>query len=222
MRLDRLLLQHFRSYTTADFTFTPKVNFIIGPNTAGKSNIIEAIYLLSSGKSFRAEKDTQLLQFHEHVSHVKGKIVDTASEDAEILEVILSDGTMTGTSAFSKRFTRNGVPKRRVDFTGTLRALLFDPTDLDIISGSPSLRREFLDEVLEQTDSAYRHALLTFTKGLRQRNALLQQARETGYRPEKQFSYWDELLIEAGTVIHTKRAAFLEYLSTQAHVLFSF
>jgi DNA replication and repair protein RecF len=221
MRLERLLLQHFRSYDTADFTFTPKVNFIIGPNTAGKSNIIEALYLLSSGKSFRAEKDNQLLQFHEHVSHVKGKVF-LENDESEIPEVILSDGSVTGSTIFSKRFLLNGVPKRRVDFMGTLRALLFDPTDLDIVSGSPSLRREFLDEVLEQTDRDYRHAMLTYTKALRHRNALLQNARETGFRQEKQFSYWDELIIGTGTIIHTKRNAFIMYLNEQEKDLFPF
>ncbi len=221
MILQRLLLQNFRSYDSADFTFTKGLNFIIGPNTAGKSNIMEAIYLLSSSKSFRTEKDNQLLQFHKQVSHVKGKIILEENE-SEILEVILSDGSVTGSSIFSKKFLRNGVPKRRIDFTGTLRALLFDPTDLDVISGSPSLRREFLDEVLEQTDLGYRKAVITFTKALRHRNALLQSARETGFRQEKQFSYWDELLIANGTAIHDKRAAFITYLNAQPQTLFPF
>jgi DNA replication and repair protein RecF len=221
MILQRLLLQNFRSYASADFTFTSGMNFIIGPNTAGKSNIMEAIYLLSSSKSFRTEKDNQLLQFHKQVSHVKGKIL-LEEHEPEILEVILSDGSVTGSTIFSKKFLRNGVPKRRLDFTGTLRALLFDPTDLDIISGSPSLRREFLDEVLEQTDLGYRKAVITFTKALRHRNALLQSAKETGFRQEKQFSYWDELLIANGTAIHDKRAAFIAYLNAQPQALFPF
>jgi DNA replication and repair protein RecF len=155
-----------------------------------------------------------------HISHVKGKIA--TSDQSEILEVILHDGTLTGGTMFTKRYLVNDVPKRRLDFTGHLPALLFDPTDLDIVSGSPSLRREFLDEVLEQTDRDYRHALLTYSKALRHRNALLQLAKETGERQEKQFAYWDELLIKTGSSITAKRNQFIQWVNDQQKPLFSF
>lgn len=217
MILSRLILQNFRNYTSADFTFKDGVTFIVGPNTAGKSNIIEAIYLLSYGKSFRTEKDEQMLAFGHQVARVKGKKV---GEEESILEVVLAEGSLSGKTNFMKKYLVNDLPKRRADFAGHLQILLFDPTDLDIVTGSPSLRREFLDEVLEQTDRDYRQALITYTKALRQRNALLHHARETGIRQEKQFAYWDELLIRTGTIITTKREAFIVYLNEKNKALF--
>lgn len=220
MLINRLLLQNFRSYETADFKFKPDLTFIVGQNTAGKSNIIEAIHLLAYGKSFRAEKDDQLVRFNFDISRVKAEIF-TQREEAKILEVVLAEPEATGKS-FAKRYFLNDLPKRRVDFTDAFHVLLFEPTDLDLISGSPSLRRSFFDEVLEQTDKEYRHANLTYTRAIRQRNALLQRTRETGIRQEKQFSYWNEVVIESGSKITAARASFIGYLNEQTKNLFNF
>ncbi len=220
MILNRILLQNFRNYESADFSFDPGITYIIGPNTAGKSNIIEAIYLLSYGKSFRAEKDDQLIQFGKESSRVKGLVsLSLKEEDSATLEAFLARPGVTS-SIFTKRYFLNGLPKRRHDFAGSLAALLFEPSDLDIVSGSPSLRREFLDEVLEQIDREYRHDVLTYTKALRQRNALLQRVKETGVRQEKQFQYWDEILIRSGSTITERRRAFIDYINSQKKELF--
>lgn len=229
MILQRLLLQNFRSYESADYAFSPEVTFVTGANTAGKSNLIEAVYLLSIGKSFRAEKDEQLIRFGCDTARVKGvissnvvipkQVQDDSTSDARTLEVFLGQPGITSTQ-FAKRYFINGLPKRRTDFAGTLPVLLFEPSDLDLVSGSPSLRREFLDEVLEQTDREYRHDLLTYTKAIRQRNALLQRTRETGIRKDKQFSYWDEIVIRTGKSITEKRLAFIDYLNKKDKDLF--
>jgi DNA replication and repair protein RecF len=218
MIISHLLLQQFRSYEAENFTFHPDATFVVGANTSGKSNLIEAIYLLTQGKSFRTEKDNQMVRFGNTVSRVKAEVV-TDDKESKILEVVLAEPEATG-NIFSKRYLINGLPKRRIDFADVFHALLFEPSDLDIISGSPSLRRDFLDEVLEQTDKEYRYALLTYTKAIRQRNALLQRAKETGIRQEKQFNYWDEIVIQAGTIVTESRAAFINYLNTQKKELF--
>ena len=107
MILKAISLQHFRSYTQSTFSFSPQTTIIVGPNTAGKSNLLEAIYLLSSGKSFRAEKDTQMISFGEKIAHVKAQI----GEDKEQLEVIISDrGLESASKSFSKKFLVNGLP----------------------------------------------------------------------------------------------------------------
>jgi DNA replication and repair protein RecF len=221
MIISRLLLHNFRNYTLADFSFSPGVTFIIGQNTAGKSNILEAINLLTCGKSFRTDKDSQMVKLNNDVARITAEIsIDEVSEKSK-LEIVLAEPNVTG-SIFSKRFLINGLPKRRIDFSETFHALLFEPSDLDIVSGTPSLRREFLDEVLEQTDRDYRQALLSFTKALRQRNALLQRAKETGIRQEKQFDYWDQILIESGSKITSARAQLIEYLNAEKKELFNF
>jgi DNA replication and repair protein RecF len=107
-----------------------------------------------------------------------------------------------------------------VDFAGKLLTVLFSPQDLEIIIESPSLRRNFLDEVLEQVDRNYRVASIAYAKSLRQRNALLELAQETGRRNEKQFEYWDNLVIENGNIITQKREEFVNFLNSSAKNIF--
>ena len=218
MILRRLLLQNFRSYTQADFSFSSDVTFIIGPNTAGKSNIVEAISLLSFGKSKRTEQYEQLIKIDESLGRVKGGIEGIGQKWE--LEVTIAKGEMAGKNGLIKKYLINGLPKRRTDFAGTLPTLLFDPSDLDLVSGSPGLRRELMDEALEQTDRVYREDLLTYTKALRQRNALLQRTKETGTRIERQFVYWDEIVIRTGSQITEKRRKFIEFLNNSEKELF--
>lgn len=222
MVLQNLSLQNFRSYTKSTFTFSSGTTLIVGANTAGKTNIIEAIFLLSSGRSFHAEKDTEMIQFEKSIARVSGEI----SEEDEVTKlevVIVKDELSTdGQRSYSKKYKVNTVPKRRVDFAGRIKALLFVPADLDIIVGSPSLRRSFFDDVLELTDREYRLAHTGYTKALRQRNALLEHARETGKRNERLFEYWDDLLIGYGETITQKREAFSAFINTTPKELIDF
>jgi DNA replication and repair protein RecF len=222
MFLQSIFLQNFRNYQKAEFNFG-ETTLIIGPNTSGKSNLIEAIYLLSTGKSFRTDKDTQMLTFREDVGRVKGivTIPSVNSGQLEELEVVITNGQVNGKSQY-KKFLVNGTGKRRVDFAGHLSTVLFSPQDLEIIIESPSLRRNFLDEVLEQVNREYRAANLAFVKALRQRNALLELARETGRRNEKQFDYWDNLVIGNGNIISAKREEFINFLNASAKGIFDF
>jgi DNA replication and repair protein RecF len=209
-----IFLQNFRSYEKNEFSFE-NTTLIIGPNTSGKTNLIEAIFLLSTGKSFRTDKDVRMLRFSKDLGRVRGKVDDTE------LEVLITDGQVNGKSQY-KKFLVNGVAKRRVDFAGHLLSVLFSPQDLDIIIDSPGLRRNFLDEVLEQVDRGYRIALLAYVKALRQRNALLEIARETGTRNEKQFEYWDNLIIENGQILSQKREEFIEFVNSESKNIFDF
>lgn len=201
MFLKKLVLQNFRSYTKSEFIFSKNTTLIVGPNTAGKSNIIESIYLLSFGKSFRTEKDSDMISFDKEIGRVNG-----ATNDTE-LEVVF-------TQTLLKKFLVNGVAKRRLDFAGILSCVLFSPLDLEIIIGSPHIRRDLLNDVLEQADGQYRRSHIDYTKALRQRNALLQKSWETGKRNEKMFEYWDSLLIENGAVLTKKREEFIEFVNS--------
>ena len=212
--LKSISLQNFRSYEKSEFSFE-NITLIVGPNTSGKTNLIESVFLLATGKSFRTDKDIQMLRFTKELGRVKGKV------DDEELEVLITNGQVNGGSQY-KKFLVNGVAKRRVDFIGHLLSVLFSPADLDIIIDSPGLRRNFLDEVLEQVDKDYRIALLSYSKGLRQRNALLEQVQETGSRNEKEFEYWDNLVIENGQILTTKREQFIDFVNSENKDIFDF
>ncbi len=216
MYLRHLTLQNFRSYPKANFTFNKDTTIIVGPNTSGKSNFIESVYLLSLGKSFRTDKDTDMIAFEKDIARVTGKTQD------ETLQVLLTRGNVLGKKTQFKKFLVNNIPKRRVDFSARLKAVLFCPQDLDIINGSPHLRRRFLNEALEQMDRGYRQALITYERALRQRNALLDLSREQGRRDEEQFLYWDESLIQSGQVLTEKREAFVHFLNGSTKTIFDF
>ncbi|OGH02835.1 MAG: hypothetical protein A2798_00150 [Candidatus Levybacteria bacterium RIFCSPHIGHO2_01_FULL_37_17] len=216
--LKSIYLQNFRSYKKADFEFSPTSTLIVGPNTAGKSNLLEAIFLISTGKSNRADKDPQMIYFGKEIGRVKASLEDSELE----LEVILTNGNLGGNKSQFKKFLLNGVAKRRVDFEGNLPAVLFSPQDLDIIVDSPTLRREFLNNVLEQVGRDYRIANIAYIKALRQRNALLEVARDSGSKVIKQFEYWDNQIIENGQIITKKRGEFIEFVNSSPKDIFEF
>jgi DNA replication and repair protein RecF len=220
MYLSHLSLQNFRSYQKASFPFDQGVTVIVGQNTAGKTNILEAIWFLSNGKSFRSEKDILAIKFDEEMARVKGKIIGEG-DGKTILETILTVGQVLQIKTPNRRYLVNDVPKRRIDFAGKLPAVIFAPADLDIIVGSPSLRRNFLDEALEQVSSEYRNAFLKYTKALRKRNALLEYMRDLGVRNEKQLSYWDTMLITHGQQITKMREEFIEFVNSAKKDVFA-
>lgn len=216
MLLKGISLQNFRSYKKQKFEFSGKTMVVVGPNGAGKTNLLEAIYLLATGKSFRAELEEEMIAYGEEIARVTGEVGVEGSggkmdQDGVALEVVLTRGEVGGEKVDRKKFLVNGVAKRMMDFVGVFRAVLFGPWDLDLITDSPSLRRRYLDSVLVQRDREYRRALLSYEKGLRQRNRLLERIRDEG-APRSQLLFWDKLLIKNGDYLTRKREEFLSFL----------
>ncbi|HSX40696.1 MAG TPA: DNA replication and repair protein RecF [Candidatus Saccharimonadales bacterium] len=206
--LGSLHLQNFRSYKKASFEFAT-TTLIIGPNTAGKTNLIEAVFLLSTGKSFKGG-DEDAIMFTEEVARVS----------TQGLEVVFAN--QAGQGRFVKKYLVNGVSKRRADFVGNLPAVLFTPLDLELITNGPSMRRRYFDFVLEQTDSDYAHARAQYEKAIRARNRLLEEAKKRGHKSQQIFSYWDDLLIQNGQIITQKREEYTQYLNRFSKDVFDF
>lgn len=195
MILSSLLLQYFRSYSQKKIDFSDLISVIVGPNTAGKTNLAEAIAIILTGKSFKTKTDEDMISFGQDIARVQGLLVH--ENEKTKLEVMLANQQATG-NRFSKKFLINGIVKSRNAIRGLLPLILFRPEELDIIIDGPFLRRQFLDDVLEQVDKEYFTAKVTYERSLRQRNALLKSVQETGIRRQSQFIYWDDLLIESG------------------------
>ncbi len=199
--IKKLDLQNFRSYSKRSFEFSEKATLIVGPNASGKTNILEAVYALAIGKSFRAEKEEEVIKENENFSLIK----------TDNLEIIWESKNYNGYK-FYKHYKINGINKRQVDFVGNLRAVLFCPQDLEIATDSPSTRRKYLDLVLTQIFKDYRLASHIYEKALRQRNRLLWRIREENL-DKNQLDYWNNLLIQNGKIIHEKRKDFLDFLN---------
>src|SRR3989344_61760 len=210
MNINRLVLQNFRSFGKKEFTFDEKTTIIVGPNTAGKTNILEAISLLSTGKSFRANVEAEMIRSNEDIARVKAKV--ESREEEEELEIVVTRGELNGEKIPRKKLLINGTPKRFYDFVVTLKTVLFGPWDVDLVTGSPSARRRFLDSVCSQVDREYRRSLLSYEKGVRQRNRLLQRIRE-GEAKRSQLMFWDQLLIKNGEYLTLVRGEFIDFVN---------
>jgi len=209
MIIKNLKLRDFRNYSQKDFSFSSGTTLVVGPNASGKTNLLEAICLLVTGKSFRAGIESEMIGYGKELAAVKAGLAPKES-----LEIILTMGELMGKRVAKKIYKVNGVNRRMMDFVGNLRAVYFGPEDLEIIINSPSIRRDYLDAVLVQVDKDYRRASLSYQKGLRQRNRLLEQIRDEG-KPRSVLFFWDKLLIENGTVITQKRQEYLDFVNQQ-------
>jgi DNA replication and repair protein RecF len=208
MYLKSLSLQNFRNYKKRLFEFSANSTLLTGGNAVGKTNILEAVYLLASGRSFRATREAQMIFYGEEIGRVKGE-----TDDAD-LEIVLTVGEVAGQRSQRKKYLVNGVAKRRMDFVGRLGCVLFRPEDIELVLGSPSERRDYLDSVLEQVDREYRRSSLAYKKGLRQRNKLLERMRE-GEAERKQLLFWNKMLIKNGEVIFRAREGYLSFVNEQ-------
>ncbi len=211
--IQKIRLKDFRNFKDSVFEFSPNTTVIIGPNASGKTNLLESLYLLSTGKSFKASLEEEMINYNEELVRVKGLFVNKT-----ILEVVLTKGQISiGNDKYEKtprkKMLLNGISKRLVDFAGIFKVVLFAPQDLDLVIQSPSIRRKFLDNVISQVDREYRRALLSYEKGVRQRNRILQKIRDEG-SSRSQLLFWDKLLIKNGDYISEKRQNLISYINT--------
>jgi DNA replication and repair protein RecF len=214
MQLKSISLANFRTYKRHTFIFSP-LTIIVGQNTIGKTNILEAIYMLTTGTSFRAEKDVDTIHFDSNFARIDALLEDN-NNSVKMTVQLLNDSAM-----FHKRYLVNEVGKRLNDFVSYFSSVIFSPTDLVIISESPNLRRKHIDTVLSTTSSSYRLALSLYTKALKQRNKLLGliKSDKRSYSVDE-FSYWNSLLIEHATTITKYREEYVEYVNTAHHTAF--
>ncbi len=192
-------LQHFRSYSDDTFEFEPGVNIIVGPNASGKTNLLEAVLVSSVGKSYRA-KDAELVAFDSQWARI-----DAHSHDQARTVKLQKDGERT-----KKSFTIDDQQLQRLSLNKTVPVVLFEPNHLQLLNGSPELRREFIDGLLEQTVAGYGTLLKQYRRTLAQRNALLKKDQSLG---ASQLFAWNIRLSELGGQVAGHRYALVERLS---------
>lgn len=205
MRLKRLQLHDFRSFPTLDLTLDGQVNVFVGGNAEGKTNALEAVYLLATGRSHRLARDRELVRWGAPAYLVRG---DFASQAGAIQVEI-------GFSVEGRKVLRlNGVAKRRLsELIGQARVVLFAPEDLELVKGAPEVRRRYIDLQLSQTSPVYYHHLAAYHRVLDQRNRLLKrgpQAETLG------LPIWDEKLISHGVEVIRRRLEAVERLAAWA------
>ena len=217
MVVKNLSLQGFRNHHKRTFDFG-KTTIIIGHNTAGKTNILEALYILSHGTSFRASHDADVIEEKRDFTKLIGRIESV--DDTTELTVSFA---RTATTFLSKKYQVNGVARTLKTFSDYFYTVLFTPQDIEIITASPSVRRRYIDSILTKAHKEYRAASNKYEKALRQRNRMLHDMK-TGKKEYKStdFEFWENLLIENGGIIHNFRNAFVEYVNAYVKEVFKF
>ena len=197
MKLVKLQLENFRNYNKYLFEFDvdKDCTIFVGPNGKGKTNLLEAIHVLSLGKSFRTSSQDDLINWGQSFMRCKADL--EINDEAVEVEVFYANQPLK-----KKNFKKNGVNLRNTEYLGNLLTVLFHPEDLNMLYLSPSLRRRYLDTILCQTDKKYMNALSKYKKVLKQRNALLHKIRETRFergditRLLQDLDAWDSEFLE--------------------------
>jgi len=212
--LSLLELTEFRSYRTLSLPIGAGGLTLVGRNASGKSTVLEAISMLSTMRSPRAGSDREVISWEsgadlgvDPFTRVVGK-AETA-DGPLVIELGLQVGP-AGEGALRKQVRVNQRPTRVVDAVGYLRSVLFTPDDVDLVSGPPSGRRRFLDILLSQHDRSYVRSLAAYARVLEQRNSLLRQlakSRVSAGAVAGQLQFWDEQLIDHGSIVVGRRRA---------------
>lgn len=224
MRIKQLSLENFRNYRDLDLTLPPGPTLLHGDNAQGKTNLLEAIYYLATTRSPQADHGRQLINwesFDGEALIIVGRIVAQIEKNGLSLELEmrLIREFQKGRYGFRREALVNHRKVRLMDLIGKLQVVLFLPQDMAVVTGSPSVRRRYIDITLCQSDSTYCRALSTYNKVLEQRNALLRRIAEEGSGLDVLPVYSDKL-VEAGSHVFLGRAralSSLDELARQIH-----
>lgn len=211
MKVSKIFFQHFRLFNQREVSLNT-VTLLSGDNGTGKTSVIEGLYLLSRGESFRAQKVDEMIAFEQEVARVGCRLVESEEDEkADILEVTLTRGMVQGARTRKRLFSLNGAGKSQKKFVGQFYAVVFQPEDMRLVEGSPARRRRFIDAVLQSSDPQYAQSLHTYEQALKRLNRFLEQVRE-GEQPLTVLKYWEMLLVKHGQIVQEKRNAFFEFL----------
>lgn len=227
--LQSLEVNNFRNFSTQHFEFSPEVNIVHGPNASGKTNLLEAIYILSNLRSFRTHRLPDLIQWGQPQASIRG-IVRTDTQKS-----IAPDRTGEDTRVSGKTLAVKIEPKARTAFLQTklcrsskdylqvLPSTAFIPDDLDLVKGLPAARRFFLDRGTFQLYPLYWSVLTDYKKNLQQKNAILRQYKETRWKKHESRSHslgtanrkgdrdiWNEQLRQVGSQVILQRLRFVQ------------
>ena len=206
MKIKSLKLLYFRNYLSMNIDVHPSLNVLVGNNANGKTNIIESIFCLALGKSYRTKSDSECIMFGETATAMSC-IVNKNDKDLDI---------MLGINNKGKSAKIAGIKKTKLtDFVGELNVVLFSPEDLQIVKGSPALRREFMNREFYQFSRIYHKYYLMYQHLLKQRNSYLKDMRKNP-KDEMSLAYLETLtsqLAKVALYITKERVSFVQDIS---------
>ncbi len=208
MWIKKIKINNFRNYKKEEINFDKNINIFYGENAQGKTNIIEAIFLCSLGKSFRAKKDIEMIKLNE-----QNAIIEIEYEKSD------RDGKIKIELGNKKNIYLNGIKiKKLSELLGNLNIVIFTPDDINILKGGPENRRKFLNIMISQLRPNYMHILNLYLKTIDQRNKYLKQIKEEN-KDEKLLEIWDEKLAEYAIKIYEYRKEFINKIIEKIKII---
>jgi len=207
MELLSLTLFNFRNFSQKKISFDNKLTVIVGKNGSGKTNILEAALFLSGTKSHKVETDLDLVKFGKYDAKIEAEIADLDVKNKLTANMIVVDERFV-----KKTYFVSSIKKRFTDFTSYLSVVVFEPADLELVSGAPSFRRHHLDSLLTQIDRDYWRNINAYQKIITRRNKLLVRILE-GKAKKNELDFWDSRLMEHGSEVSKRRMEFFDFLN---------
>ncbi|MEB1808252.1 MAG: DNA replication/repair protein RecF [Bacillaceae bacterium] len=209
MHIKELVVTNYRNYEKVTLVFEDQVNVILGENAQGKTNLIEAIYVLAMAKSHRTARDKELIHWNEEFAKIDGKL--QRRNGPLSLEVIISSK--------GKKVKINSLEQRKLsEYIGAANVVMFAPEDLNLVKGAPQVRRRFIDMEIGQINPLYLFHLGKYQKILQQRNHLLKELQKNKGNKVMLDVITAQLVAEAVKVI-AKRFEFIELLQNWAEAI---
>ena len=201
MILKSITLTNYKSFSAKTVDFDPKINCFIGPNGIGKSNVLDAIYHLSFGKSYFNPISSQNIKHGEDFFAIKGSYKNESKEEVVIINFKKND---------KKVIKRNNKKYEKFsDHIGFIPLVIISPSDRNLIAEGSDIRRKFIDSVISQSDKKYLENLINYNKILTQRNSLLKLIFKNKNFDKQTIQVYDSQLESIGEKIHMKRKMFL-------------
>ncbi|MDY0382679.1 MAG: DNA replication/repair protein RecF [Atribacterota bacterium] len=212
MNVNKIKLIHFRNFLEVSLDFDDSLNIFIGDNAQGKTNIIESIYTLLRGSSYRTKDEYNLINWHEKQSYLLGE----AEKEREHFQINILLQNIDKLDLLTKRIKKiikvNKKYQRRAWLKEKFYPVIFTPEDLQIIKSTPSIRRKFLDEIIINLTPVYEQYIKNYNRVLYQRNVLLKTERNKN-SIDKHLSIWDKKIVELGTLIIRHRIKVLQLIN---------
>jgi DNA replication and repair protein RecF len=211
--LKKLELRNYRNYIEVNLDFDKNTILILGNNGNGKTNLLESVYYLSTGKSHKTYIQDEIIKWDSDYSTIKALIgSDDGDREDHFIEIELRKGDSSNTKIRVDKTSQ----RKKSDFISLLPSVIFSPDDLKIIKSGPYERRDFLDNVLEKIDGSYYGQRLQYQKILSQRNSLIKSmGGQAGRGDNPTLGVWDDNIIKYGIGIIKKRSALLNELKAE-------
>jgi len=210
MLLKSLSVSNFRNFVESTYQFHPFLTLVVGENSVGKTNLLEAIYFTQHGSGFRESKSQELIRTRQLQGYAESILSDEKTTDKLRIFLTLKD------TVVAKQYMVNKVKKMQFTYRPfTQPTVIFSPAMLYVIDGEPERRRTFFDRILSQLDIEYKKTLLHYEQALRRRNKVLQQ-EENVEKLESALIFWDETLVKQARYIHKKRTELIDYFNSKS------